>query len=606
LRPVAGNNFAYIAEFSTGDWQGDVRAYEIRLADGDILRTERNEETGEDGQIWSAAKVLNAGGFKRNLYVAKAGQLAPFNYDNVKDSGHFDGKCNLLAQCIALSDAEKTLANDGKNLVAYLAGQPFDAIYRKRKSLLGDVVSSAPVYDGAIAAQYTDAGYAAFASGRKDRLPVVYVGANDGFMHAFYAGPKTETLTPGQELWAFSPTAVHKNLYLLATEDYATRHRYYVDGPATLADVHNGVEWRTILVFGLGAGGNQYTALDVTNPAEPKLLWEFTDPNLGMTHAKPIVTKRKSTGRWVVAVPSGFNNVGGDGKGHLFLIDAATGAKVVDIATSKGDKANPSGLGPLNSWVESDSDNTATRYYAGDNDGNVWRFDTEGLVEPKNAALLLAELGSKQAVTTLPAMAEVDYKGVKNAVVYIGTGRSVGVSDLSSVDLQSIYGIRDQLTAVGWGVVRGSGQLVEQKLQIDGNGKRTVTKNPVDWAKDAGWQLDLTDPSSQRINVPMQLFGNTLIAAANIPVAEGGLTCEAGGFGSAYIYYIDIATGGADDIDLFSESQVAGFTILTLPSGKNIASIIPVKGNDKAQEVKPAASYGNKASRANWRTLTGR
>lgn len=604
LRPVAGNNLAFIAEFSTGSWVGDVRAYEIKLDTGDIQRASVRDKDGKDNEKWSAARRLKEGGFTRRLLVAKGGALVDFTYDNAKDGGHLDNKCSLLSQCISLTSTQRDIANDGRKLVQYLSGVDFLGVFRKRDGeLLGDIVSSAPVYDGPIASRYADEGYAEFAKTRLSRKPVVYVGSNDGFMHAFYAGTADDEKgrKPGQEMWAFSPTVLRQHLYKLADDDYSNKHRYFVDGPATLADVTIDGSWKTILVFGLGAGGNQYTALDVTDPESPKLLWEFTHANLGMTHAKPIITKRKSTGAWVVAVPSGFNNTTGDGKGHLFLLNVKTGAIVEDMVT-KGDAANPTGLGPLNSWVDSDADNTALRYYAGDNSGNVWRFDTEGLLGPKGA-VLLAEFGDKQPITTAPVLAEVDYKGIKNPVVYVGTGRSVGLSDLTDASLQSIYGIKDPLTGTGWGALRGSGKLVEQKLVVSGE-VRTVTKNPVDWAKDVGWQVDLTDPASQRINVPMQLFGNTLIAAANVPMTVG--TCEKAGDGTAYLYFIDIASGGADNIDFIPQSQVAGFTVLTLPNGKSVVSVIPVKGDDVTEEVKPAASYSNKASRANWRTLSGR
>ena len=75
------------------------------------------------------------------------------------------------------------------------------------------------------------------------------------------------------------------------------RHRYYVDATPTVADVRIGGAWKTILVGGLGKGGNSYYAIDVTVPGSPttetesdiasKVMWEFTNPDLGHTYPEP-------------------------------------------------------------------------------------------------------------------------------------------------------------------------------------------------------------------------------------------------------------------------------------------------------------------------------
>ena len=102
----------------------------------------------------------------------------------------------------------------------------------------------------------------------KNRTQALYVGANDGMLHAFNAGT-------GEELWAFIPRQVAPNMWKIADESYATKHQYFVDGSPTSMDVWDGSNWRTILVGGLNAGGRGFYALDVTDPGSPKALWEI-------------------------------------------------------------------------------------------------------------------------------------------------------------------------------------------------------------------------------------------------------------------------------------------------------------------------------------------
>lgn len=118
----------------------------------------------------------------------------------------------------------------------------------------------------------TVASYTSFQNSVANRTPIIYVGANDGMLHAFNANT-------GVEVFAFIPTAVIENLNKLTSKTYGTStggHQYYVDGSMTVADVYFGNDWHTVLVGSLGGGGREVFALDITNPNAPKLLWEFT------------------------------------------------------------------------------------------------------------------------------------------------------------------------------------------------------------------------------------------------------------------------------------------------------------------------------------------
>lgn len=161
---------------------------------------------------------------------------------------------------------------------------------------LGDIVNSSPVIVGRPSERYDfiygDASYSAYLERYKDRRQVVYVGANDGMLHAFNAGFYTggdDTLTPivergrfdevapasvtakylvrpgnpkrGQELWGFIPQELLPQLQWLMQPDYA--HVDYVDLPVKITDARiftpdadhpNG--WGTILIGGMRFGGS--------------------------------------------------------------------------------------------------------------------------------------------------------------------------------------------------------------------------------------------------------------------------------------------------------------------------------------------------------------
>ncbi len=216
---------------------------------------------------------------------------------------------------------------------------------------LGDPIHSTPTVVGAPKARYDlafgDPTYTAFYAKYRNRRQVVYVGANDGMLHAFNGGyyhkgddPTTAStiehgwytknptdnssgLSLGAELWSFIPQELLPHLQWLARTDYT--HVYYVDLKPTIAeariftpDVDHPGGWGTILIGGFRMGGScgtcsagsgappmtatiggvsrtfysAYFALDITNPeVDPRLLWVFTDSGLGLTTNYPAVAR---------------------------------------------------------------------------------------------------------------------------------------------------------------------------------------------------------------------------------------------------------------------------------------------------------------------------
>lgn len=615
----AGDNFVFVSNYTSGEWSGELLGKRINLATGQI------EDSASD---WSARTRLESAS-SRTIYMYSASatnRLVPFTWPNLQaanlgaffSEAHIGTGANRLSQFCTLGlnclTAAGRAAAPGQPLVDFLRGDRSNEgsdlatskPFRQRPYRLGDIVNSEAVYVRRPMFNYVDPGYAAYKAAQDGRKPMVYVGANDGMLHAFDA----ET---GNELWAYVPTMVMPRLYRLADKNYATRHQFYVDASPAAGDVLIGTAWRTILVGGLGAGGRGYYALDITDPDNPKALWEFTHDNLGLSYGRPEITKL-ANGTWVVIVPSGYNNTApGDGQGRVFILDAGTGALLSSVAASDTFNTGPAstGLAHLRAWVDdADVDNTAQRVYAGDNAGNVWRFEINA--SPAKAvrlATLTGSTGQAQPVTARPELGDVAGK----AMVYVGTGRYLGTSDLVDASPQSIYAIKDALGPSGWGDLRGSGSFVQQTLGTGscpagstacsvGEAVRTGTSLAVNLATQGGWYVDLPLASERSTNDPQLALG-TLVVTTNVVESS---TCTAGG--TSYINFFDYRTGApvANAAGVVStqlgNALATRPALVSLPSG-DIKSITRLSNATTSVDPIPVATAGGATRRLSWREL---
>lgn len=593
LELVAGaNNYVYQASYTTSSWVGDVKSFQIDAATAVISSTSE----------WSAQALLDAtSAASRQIYFNKSGTLTSFAYGNLTagQKSYFDGLCSktlVASQCSGLNTTDLGLANDGTNLVDFLRGDRTKegSIYRARSHVLGDIVSSTPVYVGPPLFGYTDTGYAAFKADSASRAHMIYVGANDGMLHAFYASG----VNAGKEAWAFIPSAVISNLYKLADSSYGSRHTYFVDGTPVIGDVYVGGVWKTILVGGLNGGGKGYYALDITTPGSPVLLWEFTDANLGLSYGNPIIAKR-ADGTWVVALTSGYNNTTGDGQGHLFVVDAGSGSLLLDISTGAGSSGSPSGLAKINAWIADSSNNTALRYYGGDLLGNLWRFDIDNLVLPHQSAQLLASFttgtGTAQPITIPPRLKEVN----GSPVVIVGTGRYMGTGDITDTTTQTVAAFKETLTNSGWGDIRTNSTMVQQTYTVATDGATVGSStSSVDWTAKNGWWFDLPT-SGERIVTPLALAGNTLFAGSALP---NGDACVSGG--ASRLYTINLLSGSGTGEAFSSQYLIVGLTVVTTSDGSTKVLVKDSSGVTTPKSAGPGGgSAGASSRRTSWREL---
>lgn len=168
-----------------------------------------------------------------------------------------------------------------------------------------------------------------------------------------------------------------------------------------------------------------------------KVLWEFTDATMGYSYGEPTVVKTARYG-WVAVLTSGYDN--SDGYGYIYLVNPKTGALLEKLKTG----SSAPGLAHAAAYVRDFTDGTADAIYAGDLDGQVWRFDLTGTAA-YSAPLLLASLtdasGNAQPVTTQPLI-EIQ-PGTKKRYVMLGTGRLLASSDVSTSLGQGFYALID-------------------------------------------------------------------------------------------------------------------------------------------------------------------
>lgn len=481
--------------------------------DGDGLVDESGEAEG--GQI--VGKVENP---DSDNHADDNGEVIRFDVANADQIKPFLGIKNDTAFSYLETggpDHDTRVAN----LINYIRGVDSDGLIgapRTRSRTLdghvwklGDIARSTPVtVAGGLESYdliYNDESYLAYIRQVADREQVVYTGANDGMLHAFSHGrydassgfQQVDSTPIGEEIWAYIPQAVLPHLKWLADPDYG--HTFYVDSKPKIFDARifsndstHPEGWGTILLVGLGAGGKYiwaegdfgsgsdvlryfnptYVCMDITDPRNPKLLWERSYENLGMTTSYPVVVHvgtaydsnagTWSKGKWYVAFGSGpKDNTGktdyyghSDQNGFIFIVDVKTGelsrgfdtglANAVMSSPASLDKGSDSGTSPIKGLTY----NVDAVYIGAANyTGSQWqgmmykintRFaDTVPSDDPDNWTLY-SLFESERPITAAPALS-VD--GLDNVWVFFGTGRFQEMADRVTTEQNYLIGIKD-------------------------------------------------------------------------------------------------------------------------------------------------------------------
>ncbi len=634
----------YQALFNPSDnWKGELIATDIN-PDGSLAANPK----------WNAGDQLNTQSYSsRQIITYKKDTGTPSDSTGIR----FRTLSDLSAEQQAdLNRGPSAADGNGQERIDYLRGdrsnESTGLFFRDRTNVLGDLVHSNPVFVGKTRANYPDTApfpttagslYSEFKAAHADRDGLIYIGANDGMLHAF----DEDT---GKEVFAYIPNVLfsdnaNEGLHYITDPNYT--HRYYVDASPAIADVYLNSSWRTLLVAGLRSGGRGIFALDVTDPstlanaetnASSIVQWEFTsddDPDLGYTMSKPVIAKM-ANGRWAAIVSNGYNS-SGDGRAKLFILfldggqdgEWTLGSDYLKIDTEVGSLASLNGLSaPI--ALDTTGDLLADRVYAGDLLGNLWAFDLTDTslgspdwkvaykqgTTPQPLFVATDSNNNPQPITSRPVVTRQNEVNTSllnkpNLMVYFGTGQYIVAGDKTSTDTQTFYGIWDKGTDD-----LDRSDLLEQSLDSASSNatSRVMSDHAIDYgASDMGWFFDLpTD--GERVTVDPIVRGKLLIFATLIP---GSQLCLPEGDG--WVMVVDPTNGGQpglptydvnrdgviDSSDLVDGKVAGGFRVGGIPGGLGVIGDLLMVTDDEGQLTSTTIDFmGNSTlGRVSWQEI---
>jgi type IV pilus assembly protein PilY1 len=513
----------YEPTFASEKWSGDVEA--IRLT----------AKGANAGTAWRASEKFPAPA-ARKIFAYNAAAIS--------------GVKSLAFTWTAMTDAMKTklygATEGGENLVNYLRGERTNenVTYRVRANVLGDIVNSAPVlvkdqFDG----QYdflpagtpaapsvtaaAKASYRRFLGAKKLREAQLFIGANDGMLHAF-------SDSTGEESFAYVPDSILGKMKKLSDKDY--EHDYYVDGPTVEGDIYDAgaSKWRNVVFGGTGAGGKSLYAINVpvvpwaagsnapsaytasqSAPGAADVLWEISPAKTGFEELGNVLSTPEHgvmrNGTWVVIVGNGVE--GANKKAQLYIINALTGTLIKTIDTGVGSLSSPNGLGGVR--VVRDAQKQIVAAYAGDLQGNMWKFDLSSSVasdwnvafgDTATARNPLYKTAPVEPITAAPTFIVHPSGGV---MVLFGSGKLFEVGDAADQSARALYGVWDKVplgaaSATASDRVTDNSTIVAQAFSNTAAGGTAgayygLIVTPVDYASKRGWRLPLTLASGQRL-----------------------------------------------------------------------------------------------------------
>ena len=545
---AAGAGLLVASSFEQAGWSGRLEARALGIAAGGAI------EIGAR-PLWEAGARLNdTAPRERKIYtlardVDRSSRMVAFEWASLpsleRGALDADGQGDAFAELLL-----GFLRGERSREI----GQPGGRL-RRRAGVLGDVIHSMPLLVGAPSVSGQGPGYDSFYARHKGRAGAIYLGANDGMLHAFDAHD-------GAELFAYVPNALLPVLSRLG--DPAYRHRPFVDASAGQGEALLSGQWRSVLVSGMGMGARGVFALDVSNPAAfgagMGALWEFTeahDPAIGHVGAPPQIARLKVSEqrgkpeyRSFAIVASGINHDATGGALFLLALDKPAkeawkqGVNYYKLAAPAAQSDQPTALAPPALVTAGDG---SVRYaYAGDLQGRLWRFDFSGKPPFASKPVFTArdDDGRRQPITQAPRVVFAPGGGY---LVLFGTGKLIEETDLLPANFapQSFYAVRDSMASA----VNGRSELAQRTLTNDQTQPQTQPQtyriNGEQFAYSGagakhGWYVDFPHArlDGERLAASPVLAAGAVLASTIIP---GSDACNA----ATRTYVFDALSGFA-------------------------------------------------------------
>jgi len=501
------NNVVFSTSVDLPEFKGHFTAHAIyKVTDPKNPRTAREAFFQP---IWEAGDKLQnrpGGPDSRNILFNKRGQTAllPFNSANVTAANLGVG----IGYLKNIDGVGALTANDARDMVVgvvrgyYLAKDPLtNKLYRPDGTInfsavgkdgnptwkLYDAIAGPAVIQNPGRSPDVDppqnhadkygvggsqAGDGFFYWDHFNRETMAYLPTNDGMMHAFDAETGDEVFAyipddvmgfaPGEVLGSRDVLSEFVEL-VVAESNSIANHQFLLASSPTVyeaflrGDNQGDDQWHTLLAFSRGRGGRFVSALDITDPSQPKLRFNTGNregindgqlDGLGETWSLPVMGNVQTTNpgsnpdrgdQWLLFLGGGYgcNNPAKEGQ-YLFALRAEDGAiyyrgQVTNNAaasiTYNAVVAMPVLYNPHQADV-ADNKDFVTRVYVGDVQGVIWKLVTSALNPATWDFKKFAELGTNQPITAPVAL----LKDVNNQQVYVmaGTGGDLRVSGITN------------------------------------------------------------------------------------------------------------------------------------------------------------------------------
>ena len=554
-------NFVYVGLFrpkTDSFWSGNLKKYKIE--DGEIVDKNGVPVTNPDGSFietstsyWSTSpdggKVEKGGvgelllnrATPRNLYTYLPSQATV----TLNSSVNAFSLANALITPTELGLAPADTTERDK-LVKFIHGEDsYIGSTNNRDWIMGDVLHAGPAV-----IHYSNT------------RSVIYVGANDGMLHAF------EDST-GEELWGYIPYGQLAFLENLT----GTLHAYSIDGspkPYVLDYDNSGVIGdnagdKAILIFGERRGGTAYHAIDVTDPDNPKFLWDISssDPGfgeLGLTWSNPSISKVKISGadKIVFFVGGGYDSANEDAEPAttdtmgraVYAIDVLTGAKVWEYSYST-DTTMTYSLASDVTAIDIDGNNYIDRLYVGDVGGRMWRFDVgDGSVANWDGTILFDSNGgysTHRKILYPPDVVQELDPFTSNVFEYLYFGTGDRAHPLSATEVDRIYGVKDRSDPTT--LPLSESNLIDvtiDLLQLSSTTQAQIDTAITDLDTEDGWYIKLDQRSGEKVVSEATVFNKVVNISTFEPTTSGGIIdpCLAD-VGIGRVYAVNYLTGEA-------------------------------------------------------------
>jgi hypothetical protein len=449
------SNVLVTTAFGLPGFDAKLRALRVYKPVADSTKPSGYRFTQDGSRLWTAS-VPSAS--SRNIYTILPGSNSTikFHTDNVAALQPYLG------------------VNDPTTLIDWIRSQP-----------IGAVVGSTPAFaDPPSLDPPPDADYPGFIDANEGRRSLIYVGANDGMLHAIDS-------RTGLEVWAFIPFNLLPKMKALRYGQPIDNFKYFMDSSPKIADVKVGTEWRTYLFIGQGPGGTFYNTLDITldNMANyvsatsndmtallnyfatpDRVTWEWSFPRntkfdhtiapygdvalsadpvektVGETWSDPAIGQIvNEDGPYVMLVGSGFlrrsvenqaNRGGARGGRSFYALSIADGTVLAtrDVGADANGEDDDScrqanNCTRIKNALQMDPVATGpadsrfvSKAYIGDLDGKVWRFDLSlGGATGVNMAVPVKLYDATAPYPLFASMATVNVGG-SNQYIFVGSG----------------------------------------------------------------------------------------------------------------------------------------------------------------------------------------